>query len=707
MTANERSDEELLQLANSGDADAESELTDRLRRSLYDFALRVSLDPVVAASSVRAAFEHHADERPRGLSLTTWYLSLVRDDLLERMRERGRDASPSAAAAPSPVDPIFSTLPPGTRGADDPELAGWVWQAARAQRPRDYSLLDLSVRRGLSADEIAEAADMSHSGIYAILGRLRGFFEEAFAATLLYHRGRDRCPELAALAGSHPALGPAVRREIGRHVEGCAACRQTRRSFPSPADMLAGFVPLEPPPWLTAEEAAAPAGTAAPVEAEPVERAEEEEPAASIMQSALPLDAAAGAVALGAAAATESGYGPSEEPETSPADIEASEAGVEDEIEAPEASLDDEVAATTGTVADVEAGDGAEAAVELEEAGEPGLSGIDLDETIAFAPEAGEAEAVEDEAAFEDIVAADAAGEGEYEDTAGKREMAGAGMPAGAATVAIDAAQDSPVIDDRIRFARDRYLSGMGGGVPPSRPWDRAREWFEGQDRTRMALTALLVGALALAVYLGLALGNSIEGGNGASAGGGLASLPTSTPGVRQIGCGSGPSTVEQGNKIQLDFDTSSLPGYQISSNVGIQPASPQASPQSVIVSVVPPLSVAFEARSIVGSAGRNDEYHLLITFTKQGGPEIHSDCTVIVRGPTATSTASAPTAAPTQAATATSTPRPAATAAPPTAAPPTDTPLPATNTPVPPSPTVPSTSTPTRTPTRTATVGP
>ena len=194
---------------------------------------------------------------------------------------------------------MFSTLPSASDDAGT-ELAGWVWQAARSQRPRDYSLLDLSVRRGLPADEIAEATEMSHSGIYAILGRLRGFFEETFTSTLLYYRGREACPELSKIAGQG-TLGPAVRRDIARHVETCGACRQSRRKYPSPADLLAAFT-LIPVPDSLREAVASAAPTRDDVAAEAGQEAEGA--GRSTLQAALPLAGAAGVISGAIAAAS-------------------------------------------------------------------------------------------------------------------------------------------------------------------------------------------------------------------------------------------------------------------------------------------------------------------------------------------------------------------------------------------------------------------
>jgi hypothetical protein len=114
--------------------------------------------------------------------------------------------------------------------------------------------------------------------------------------------------------------------------------------------------------------------------------------------------------------------------------------------------------------------------------------------------------------------------------------------------------------EERIRFQRDQYLRGVGAGGPPDGPLSRLRGWFDEQGPARVSLTVLFIGAVFLAVYLGLALGDSIEGGDGGSSGGGLAALPTGTPGIKQITCGSGTYTIDQGTPYTLTFDSSALP---------------------------------------------------------------------------------------------------------------------------------------------------
>ena len=694
MTANERSDDELHQQAIAGDREAQDELKSRLLEPLYDFAIRISLDPAVAETATIAALDKLlTDGRRAGMSLNAWGLATVRDETLERLRTRGGAAGDPRGSL-SPVDSAFSALSPPDAARTDPELAGWVWQAARSQRPRDYSLLDLAVRRGLSADEIADATDMSHSGIYAILGRLRGLFEETFTSTLLYHRGREACLEVASLATQHAGLGPALRREIARHVEGCTACRQTRRSFPSPAELLAAFQPIEPPQGLPITEAAA-------------------ESAGDELQVALPLTGIAvdqlegERDALADAVSTEEPSGAAES------------AGVELEGDADQAGVEE----AEGIAVNVSAASDGLEAVELPDHanvadGEEEQEAVEEPGVREEAPVARSADlTLAMDAGLEDIERRpqeEGAGGGEIEVDAVAPEPVGPGEEAEErepeperrpsrrrAPVAAAAGTGSArAAEERLRFERDRYLRGMDAAGPPRRPWDGIVAWFGEQGPARISLTVLFVAALGLAVYLGLALGDSIEGGSDGSAGGGLGALPTTTPGIHQIACGSGTYTIDQGNTYTLAFDSSALPGYQIS-KIGVLPVSAGAAAQAVQAKMVSPLTVEVEALRLPGAAGRTDEYRMEVAFSKQGTADVTSQCTVLVRAPAATATPQvSPTSAPS--ATPSPSPRPAATQAPAaTQVPPSATPIPVTPSPTY-NPTIP-TFTPTPPPTSTA----
>ena len=253
----EGNNEELIRLASQGDPESVAALARRSISSLFDFAIRVTLDEAAAraiAESTLGRALSELDRRPPNLAFRTWMFGIARDEALDNMRTRGRDGADSTQL--SPLDERFIHLDDSSR---DAEMALWTWQAARAQRPRDYSLLDLAIRRRIPPEEIADIASLSRSGIYAVLGRLRGAFEESFFTSTLYFRGRPDCAELEKLVTEASSLGPALRRDLGRHAESCAICKETRNGLTLAADILGSFSNVTVPRDLVERLAPAPA----------------------------------------------------------------------------------------------------------------------------------------------------------------------------------------------------------------------------------------------------------------------------------------------------------------------------------------------------------------------------------------------------------------------------------------------------------------
>jgi len=256
--------EELARLASQGDPDSVAALARRSIPSLFDFAVRVTLDETTAKAVVESTLNRALGDlanRPPNLGFRTWMFGIARDEALDAMRARGREGSESGQI--SPLDERFTQLDDQT---GDSEVALWTWQAARAQRPRDYSLLDLAIRRRVPPEEIADIASLSRSGIYAVLGRLRGAFEESFFTSTLYFRGRPHCAELDKLVTEATSLGPALRRDIGRHADSCAVCKETRNGLTLAADILGSFTNVDVPEDLLERLAPEPVAVTEPIE---------------------------------------------------------------------------------------------------------------------------------------------------------------------------------------------------------------------------------------------------------------------------------------------------------------------------------------------------------------------------------------------------------------------------------------------------------
>ena len=117
-------------------------------------------------------------------------------------------------------------------------------------------MLELQLRHGLAADEVASVLGVSRNHAHALMSRARGQLEKALGVLVVARTGRRDCPELdAMLAGWDGQLTVLLRKRINRHVERCATCSQRREEEMKPAAFL-GMAPLIALPLAAALPAA-------------------------------------------------------------------------------------------------------------------------------------------------------------------------------------------------------------------------------------------------------------------------------------------------------------------------------------------------------------------------------------------------------------------------------------------------------------------
>jgi DNA-directed RNA polymerase specialized sigma24 family protein len=154
------SDEELAYRAASGERSAFDRLHERHAPGLYDFAVRVVRDRRLATRAVKAAAAEArarlVDGSGRGSPKALLYATLHRAALDSVLA--GGDAVVE--------DPALPLAPPGGDGQA-------VWASAAALASQDYALLDLHVRRGLQADEIAIGLGVARGALALRLERLQ------------------------------------------------------------------------------------------------------------------------------------------------------------------------------------------------------------------------------------------------------------------------------------------------------------------------------------------------------------------------------------------------------------------------------------------------------------------------------------------------------------------------------------------------------
>ena len=226
------SDESLGARAHEGAKDAFATLYERHHGAIYDFAVRVLRDRDAAADVVQNTFTRawpaiREGEAPR--SVKAWLFGIARNLSIDELRRRRRVVpNEGLGLGLAELEDVHAFDP--SEVVETKELAELVWTSAAGLRAEEYALLDLHVRRGLTADELADSLGLRRGAVYTRLTRLRAALEKAVATSLLLRHGRDRCSELDGLARRHQVQASTreVRRIFQAHVEHCARCQESK-----------------------------------------------------------------------------------------------------------------------------------------------------------------------------------------------------------------------------------------------------------------------------------------------------------------------------------------------------------------------------------------------------------------------------------------------------------------------------------------------
>lgn len=238
----------------AGDDDAFAALYERYHGAIYDFAVRILRDQDAAADVVQTTFTQAWPALRKGVrpsSVKAWLYGIARNISIDELRRRRRVFPNEGLGLGLAELPDPAAFDP-SETIETKELAELVWTSAAGLRAEDYALLDLHVRRGLSADELADSLGVRRGAVYTRLTRLRAALENAVATSLLLRHGRGQCAELDRLAAIHRAQRSSYesRRIFQTHVEDCARCQEGKGRYASPAQILAGLAFVPPPEEL-------------------------------------------------------------------------------------------------------------------------------------------------------------------------------------------------------------------------------------------------------------------------------------------------------------------------------------------------------------------------------------------------------------------------------------------------------------------------
>ena len=221
----------------AGDRSALGSIYDRYGQSLFDTATAMTNSRDDAADMVQDVFVLAAERlgQLRDPSrLKPWLFAILRNEVYRRSRRRSRQSLTDFSAPEH--DAMLPSTPSSSEAVDDAidgaELAELVRSAASGLDARDQLVLELSVRQGLSGDDLADALGVTAQQSYGLVHRMRERTERSLGAYCVARRGRKECEELdRILQGWSGDFTVLLRKRVSRHIDDCNTCERSRRRF--------------------------------------------------------------------------------------------------------------------------------------------------------------------------------------------------------------------------------------------------------------------------------------------------------------------------------------------------------------------------------------------------------------------------------------------------------------------------------------------
>ena len=240
-------DREVVAAIVAGDPAGLAEAYDRYATPLYSFCRTMLREPADAADAVQDTFVIAAP-RMSGLRdperLRSWLYAVARNECLRRLRAGSLQASIEEA---TDVTDEAADVGADVERAD---LRTLVRDALGGVGPAEREVLELQLRQGLNAGEVASVLGVSRNHAHALLSRARDQLATALGALVVARTGRQDCPDLDAMLQEWDGvLTVLVRKRVNRHVERCPVCSGRRRREVSPA-MLLGIAPIAALPLM-------------------------------------------------------------------------------------------------------------------------------------------------------------------------------------------------------------------------------------------------------------------------------------------------------------------------------------------------------------------------------------------------------------------------------------------------------------------------
>jgi RNA polymerase sigma factor (sigma-70 family) len=219
----------------AGDPGGLATAYDRYADPLFRYCGTLLSDPADAADAVRETFVIAA-ARLDGLReperLRAWLYAVARSECLRiASSKKGTPALDEAPDVTGSADV--------TARAQRAELRALFEDAAAGLNPGEREVIELELRQGLEAREVAAVLGVSRNHAHTLASRARGQLEACLGVLLVGRAGRGECGELGAmLAGWDGRLTALLRERVHPHIEHCATCTARRALELRPAMLL-------------------------------------------------------------------------------------------------------------------------------------------------------------------------------------------------------------------------------------------------------------------------------------------------------------------------------------------------------------------------------------------------------------------------------------------------------------------------------------
>jgi RNA polymerase sigma factor (sigma-70 family) len=236
-------DSEVVAAIVAGDPEGLAEAYDRYASPLFTYCRSLLREPADAADAVQETFVIAAS-RLAGLRdqnrLRPWLYAVARNECHRRLRARAAQVATPVDAMPDVTDPSADV----TGEAEREDLRVLVRSAIRGLNEGEADLVELQLRQGLDAAEIAAVLGVSRNHAHALLSRARDQLEISLGALLVARSGRQDCAALDTMLQDWDGqLTVLMRKRINRHIECCPVCEERKKRELAPA-LLLGLAPL-------------------------------------------------------------------------------------------------------------------------------------------------------------------------------------------------------------------------------------------------------------------------------------------------------------------------------------------------------------------------------------------------------------------------------------------------------------------------------